>query len=165
MRRFQRRHWQRLPPIISRQALRTSQKKMTTSSSYLDDHARLLHYTLPGGWTVLVGRTDAGNDRLSLHIAKPNDWWFHIRGMPGSHVLLLARPGVDPDRATLKRAASIAAYHSKARTAGLVAVSCTRARHVTKPRDAPAGTVNIRKETVLKVRPEAPQVTAMDDDN
>jgi predicted ribosome quality control (RQC) complex YloA/Tae2 family protein len=138
---------------------------MTTSSSYLDDHTRLLHYTLPGGWTVLVGRTDADNDRLSLHIAKPNDWWFHIRGMPGSHVLLLARPGADPDRATLKHAAAIAAYHSKARTAGLVAVSCTRARYVTKPRDAPAGTVNIRKETVLKVRPEAPQVTATDDDN
>jgi predicted ribosome quality control (RQC) complex YloA/Tae2 family protein len=123
----------------------------------------LLHYTLPGGWTVLVGRTDADNDRLSLHIAKPNDWWFHIRGMPGSHVVLRARPGAEPDRATLKRAAAIAAYHSKARTAGLVAVSCTRARYVTKPREAPAGTVNIRKETVLKVRPEAPQVTATDD--
>ena len=136
---------------------------MATSPNYLDDHARLLHYTLPGGWAVLVGRTDADNDRLSLHIAKPNDWWFHIRGMPGSHVLLLARPGADPDRATLKRAAAIAAYHSKARTAGLVAVSCTRARYVTKPRDAPEGTVNIRKETVLKVRPEVPQVAATDD--
>ena len=138
---------------------------MATRSRNPDDHARLLHYTLPGGWTVLVGRTDADNDRLSLHIAKPNDWWFHIRGMPGSHVLLLARPGHDPDRATLKRAATIAAYHSKARTAGLVSVSCTRARYVTKPRDAPAGTVNIRKETVLKVRPEAPQVMATDDGN
>jgi predicted ribosome quality control (RQC) complex YloA/Tae2 family protein len=132
---------------------------MTTSSKNSNDQARLLHYTLPGGWTVLVGRTDADNDRLSLHIAKPNDWWFHIRGMPGSHVVLLARPGADPDRATLKRAAAIAAYHSKAKTAGLVAVSCTRARYVTKPRNAPAGTVNIRKEMVLKVRPEAPQAT------
>jgi predicted ribosome quality control (RQC) complex YloA/Tae2 family protein len=137
---------------------------MTMSSGHLDDHARLLCYTLPGDWTVLVGRTDADNDRLSLHIAKPNDWWFHIRGMPGGHVLLLARPGADPDRATLKRAAAIAAFHSKARTAGLVAVSCTRARYVTKPRDAPAGTVNIRKEMVLKVRPEAPQITATEDD-
>lgn len=138
---------------------------MATNSRHPDDHTRLLHYTLPGGWTVLVGRTDADNDQLSLHIAKPNDWWFHIRGMPGSHVVLLARSGADPDRATLKRAAAIAAYHSKARTAGLVAVSCTRARYVTKPRDAPAGTVHIRKETVLKVRPEVSQVTATDDGN
>jgi predicted ribosome quality control (RQC) complex YloA/Tae2 family protein len=128
-----------------------------------EDRARLLHYTLPGDWQVVVGRTDADNDRLSLHLAKPNDWWFHVRGMPGSHVLLRARPGDDPDRATLKRAAAIAAYHSKARTAGVVAVSCTRARYVTKPRDAPPGTVNIRKELVLKVRPQAPEVTAADD--
>jgi predicted ribosome quality control (RQC) complex YloA/Tae2 family protein len=85
--------------------------------------------------------------------------------MPGSHVLLLACPGADPDRATLKRAAAIAAFHSKARTAGLVAVSCTRARYVTKPRDAQPGTVQIRKEIVLKVRPEAPQVTAREDGN
>jgi predicted ribosome quality control (RQC) complex YloA/Tae2 family protein len=138
---------------------------MTTDSRNPDEQARLLHYTLPGGWQVLVGRTDADNDRLSLYIAKPNDWWFHIRGMPGSHVLLLARPGDDPERATLKRAAAIAAYHSKARTAGLVAVSCTRARYVTKPRDAPPGTVQIRKEVVLNVRPEAPQATATDDGN
>jgi predicted ribosome quality control (RQC) complex YloA/Tae2 family protein len=135
------------------------------SSRNQDDPARLLHYTLPGGWQVLVGRTDVDNDRLSLHIAKPNDWWFHVRGMPGSHVLLPARPGDDPDRATLKRAAAIAAYHSKARTAGVVAVSCTRARYVTKPRDAPPGTVNIRKEVVLKVRPETPEATAEDDRN
>jgi predicted ribosome quality control (RQC) complex YloA/Tae2 family protein len=138
---------------------------MTTNSRNPNEQTRLLHYTLPGGWQVLVGRTDADNDRLSQHIAKPNDWWFHIRGMPGSHVLLLARPGDDPDRATLKRAAAISAYHSKARTAGLVAVSCTRARYVTKPRDAPPGTVQIRKEVVLKVRPEAPQATATDDGN
>jgi predicted ribosome quality control (RQC) complex YloA/Tae2 family protein len=128
-----------------------------------DDQARILHYTLPGGWQVWVGRTDADNDRLSLHLAKPNDWWFHVRGMPGSHVLLRARPEADPDRDTLKRAAAIAAYHSKARTAGVVAVSCTRVRYVTKPRDAPPGTVQIRKEIVLKVRPEAPEATATDD--
>ena len=136
---------------------------VTENSRNPDDHARLLHYTLPGGWQVLAGRTDADNDRLSLSIAKPNDWWFHIRGMPGSHVLLLARPGDDPDRATLKRAAAIAAYHSKARTAGLVAVSCTRARYVTKPRGAKPGTVAIRKEVILKVRPEVPDGPSGDD--
>ena len=114
---------------------------------------RLLTYTLPGGWQVLVGRTDADNDYLSFRVAKPEDWWFHLRGMPGSHVILQGPPGADPDRETLHRAAAIAAYHSKARTAGVVAISGTRVRDVRKPRGAKAGTVQIRHEKVCKVRP------------
>jgi predicted ribosome quality control (RQC) complex YloA/Tae2 family protein len=114
---------------------------------------RLLEYELPGGWKVLAGRTDADNDLLSLEVARPNDWWFHVRGMPGSHIILQGPPEEEPDRQTLKDAAAIAAYHSKAREAGVVAVSYTRARYVTKPRDAKVGTVQIRKEEVVKVRP------------
>ena len=118
------------------------------------DHGRrVITHTLPDGWQVLVGRTDADNDFLSFRLARPEDWWFHVRGMPGSHVILQGPPGVDPDRATLTRAAAIAAYHSKARHAGVVPVSGTRARDVTKPRGAPAGTVQIRHERVFKVRP------------
>jgi predicted ribosome quality control (RQC) complex YloA/Tae2 family protein len=126
---------------------------------------RLNEYTLPGRWTVLVGRTDADNDYLSLKLAQPDDWWFHVRGVPGGHAILKAIPGEEPDRETLKRAAAIAAYHSKARKAGLVAVSCTRARYVTKPRDAKAGTVQIRKEIVLKVRPAPGEALAADEND
>jgi predicted ribosome quality control (RQC) complex YloA/Tae2 family protein len=126
---------------------------------------RLIEYSLSGRWTVLVGRTDADNDYLSLKLAQPDDWWFHVRGVPGGHAILKAIPGEEPDRETLKRAAAIAAYHSKARKAGLVAVSCTRARYVTKPRDAKAGTVQIRKEIVLKVRPAAGEALAAENDS
>ena len=118
---------------------------------------RLLEYALPGGWTVLAGKTEADNDELSLRIAGPNDWWFHVRGMPGSHVVLRAQENIEPDRATLERAAAIAAYHSKAREGGVVPVSCTRARYVSKPRGAKPGTVTITKERVLKVRPGLPE--------
>jgi predicted ribosome quality control (RQC) complex YloA/Tae2 family protein len=110
-------------------------------------------YELPGGWKVLAGKSDEDNDFLSLKAADPNDYWFHVRAMPGSHVILRARPGEDPDRETLKRAAAVAAFHSKARKGGIVAVLCTRARYVKKPRGARPGTVQIRKETVFKVRP------------
>ena len=55
--------------------------------------AALWRYTLPGGWTVLAGRTDQDNDRLSIKIAKANDWWFHVRGLPGSHVVLQVPAG------------------------------------------------------------------------
>jgi len=92
---------------------------------------------------------------LSLKVARPDDWWFHVRGMPGSHVILQAGKG-EPDKAALEAAAAVAAWHSKARRGGVVAVSCTRARFVKKPRGAKPGTVTIRKETVLKVRPALP---------
>jgi predicted ribosome quality control (RQC) complex YloA/Tae2 family protein len=120
----------------------------------VSDHpAGIVEYVLPGDWRVLAGRTDAANDYLSLKLARPGDLWFHIRGMPGSHVILRVPLGQTPDRATEELAAAIAAYHSKARSAGTVAVSCTEARYVSKPPGAKPGTVTIRKETVLKVRP------------
>ena len=120
------------------------------------DPRRLIEYELPGGWRVLVGRTAGDNDYLSLKVAQPRDWWFHVRGMSGSHVILLARTNTEAERDTLKQAAAIAAYHSKARSGGIVAVSCTRAQYVTRARNANPGTVQIRKETVLKVRPAVP---------
>ncbi len=117
---------------------------------------RVIRYALPGAWIALAGRSDADNDRLSVKVARPGDWWFHVRGMPGSHVVLQGPEGAEPDRATLRAAAAIAAWHSKAREAGVVAVSCTEARHVRKPRGAKPGTVEIRKETVLHVHPALP---------
>jgi predicted ribosome quality control (RQC) complex YloA/Tae2 family protein len=117
---------------------------------------RVWEYTIDGKWTVLAGRTDADNDRLSLKEARPNDWWFHVRGMPGSHVLLKALPDEEPGKDILKAAAAVAAYHSKARTGGVTPVACTKAAFVTKPRGAKPGTVQIRKETILKVRPGLP---------
>ncbi len=117
---------------------------------------RVLAYDLGEGWTALVGRSDADNDRLTLRLARPDDRWFHVRGWPGSHVLLRGPEGEEPGRDLLERAAAIAAHHSKARDAGVVPVSCTLARHVTKPRGAKPGSVEIRKEVVLKVRPALP---------
>jgi predicted ribosome quality control (RQC) complex YloA/Tae2 family protein len=117
---------------------------------------RWREYELPGGWTVLAGRTEADNDYLSIKLADPRDWWFHAHGCPGSHVLLRWREGEEPGRDTLEAAAAIAAWHSKARKGGVVPVSCTLAANVSKPRGAEPGTVSIRKERTLKVRPGLP---------
>lgn len=115
--------------------------------------AGILEYALPDGWQAFAGKTDAANDYVSLKLARPRDRWFHVRGMPGGHVILRVDDEREPDRATLERAAGLAAFHSKARTGGVVAVSMTEGRHVSKPRGAKPGTVEIRKESVLKVRP------------
>ena len=111
---------------------------------------------MPGCFEVLAGKTDADNDLLSLKIAKANDFWFHVRGMPGSHIVLRHPDGEKPANITIKAAASIAAWHSKARNAGTVPVSCTEAKHVSKPRGVKPGTVHIKREKTIKVRPALP---------
>ena len=118
---------------------------------------KVYEYPLADGWMVMAGKTDLDNDLLSLKTAGPNDWWFHVRGMPGSHVLLIGNPDQEPGNDLLRQAAAIAAFHSKARDGGTVSVSATRARYVSKPRGAKPGTVTIRKEIVLKVRPGIPK--------
>jgi len=120
---------------------------------------RVLRYELDGGWQLLVGGSDEANEHVSLELAEPDDWWFHVDDVPGSHVILRAKPEEEPSRDTLRRAAAVAAYHSKARNAGTVGVYCTRARHVSKPRGAKMGTVHVARGSKLKVRPDVSSAT------
>ena len=115
---------------------------------------RILAYQLPGEWTVLLGASDADNDYVSTQVAEPNDWWFHADGVPGSHVILRSKQDQEPSKETLRQAAAVAAYHSKARNAGTTPVHCTRARYVKKPRGVKTGTVQVAHGTTLKVRPD-----------
>lgn len=114
-------------------------------------------YELPDGFEVLAGKTDVDNDLLSLKVARANDLWFHVRSLPGSHTILRHPDGQRPDSATIKIAAAIAAWHSKARNAGMVPVSCTEAKHVGKPRGAKPGSVTIKREKTIKIRPALPE--------
>ena len=114
-------------------------------------------YDLADGYEVLAGKTDADNDILSLKLAAPGDLWFHVRGLPGSHVILRHPEGQKPDSSTIKQAAAIAAWHSKARNAGTVPVCYTEAKHVGKPRGAKPGSVTVKREKIVKVRPALPE--------
>jgi len=114
-------------------------------------------YFIEGDWEVLVGRTDRDNDILSLRMARANDWWFHVKGMPGSHVVLRCHDRSPPSRLILDKAAAIAVYHSKARNGGRTAVNGTRAKHVSKPPRAKPGTVTIKKDRIFKVKPMIPE--------
>lgn len=114
------------------------------------------HYNLADGWEVFAGKTDADNDLLSLKFAKANDLWFHVHKLPGSHVILHGPSKKPPSKQYIEQAAAIAAWHSKAKNAGTVSVSCTEAKHVGKPRGAKPGSVTIKREKMIKVRPELP---------
>jgi predicted ribosome quality control (RQC) complex YloA/Tae2 family protein len=109
------------------------------------------------GWDVLIGKSSEANDHLTLHIARPEDYWFHAHGCPGSHVVLRRGKGAnEPSKATLEEVAAWAAHYSKARTAGKVPVIFTQKKYVRKPRGAKAGTVYVEREKMLMVRPVEP---------
>ena len=120
----------------------------------MTSHRRIIRYELPGGWMLLVGGSDSDNEQLSLQIASPDDWWFHADGVPGSHTVLRAKDDQQPTRETLRNAAAVAAYHSKAREGSFVRVYCTRARYVKKQPGTKAGTVQVSHGSVMKVRPD-----------
>lgn len=85
-------------------------------------------YASPGGHVILVGRNNRQNDVLSHQVANPQDLWMHVRGLPGSHVLLRIEPGqAAPGEGDVGAAAALAAWFSKARASGKADVIVTRA--------------------------------------
>jgi predicted ribosome quality control (RQC) complex YloA/Tae2 family protein len=105
------------------------------------------------GFEVLVGKGDAENDALTFDVAEPHDFWLHVAGPAGSHVVVR-----NPDelaelpRAVLEAAASVAAWHSKARgSRGKVEVHVCRVSDVSKPRGFAPGEVQLRRWSAVKV--------------
>jgi predicted ribosome quality control (RQC) complex YloA/Tae2 family protein len=112
-----------------------------------------------GGALVLVGRSAADNDALTVRVAKGNDVWLHARGHAGSHVVVrLPRGSAGPDQETLLDAAHLAAWFSDARGAPDVDVAWTRAKHVRKPRGAAPGAVTYSQDRTLLLRVEPARI-------
>lgn len=114
-------------------------------------------YTTREGWTVLVGRSNEENDYVTHALARPDDYWFHAHGCPGSHVVLRREGRKDnPSVRTLEEAASIAAWFSKARTSRKAPVVYTMKKYVRRPRKGPPGLALITREKLILVEPKAP---------
>lgn len=99
-----------------------------------------LRFEVADGFTVLVGRNNRQNDQLTMRTANNNDWWFHVKNIPGSHTVLVAE-GRTPTQAAMGQAAALAARHSRARASAQVPVDYTQVRHVNKPQGARPGMV------------------------
>jgi predicted ribosome quality control (RQC) complex YloA/Tae2 family protein len=95
----------------------------------------------PSGARIYVGRSPRENVEVTFRIARPDDLWFHARGIPGSHVVLQAPPGGEPADDDLAAAADLAATHSKAKSAPRVEIDYTERKYVRKQRDAGPGLV------------------------
>lgn len=103
------------------------------------------------GMTLYVGRNNIQNDRLTLKDAAKEDIWFHVKGMPGSHVILVTE-GKEPTDRDYTEAAGIAAGYSKA-TGDLVAVDYTRVKNIRKPAGSKPGFVIYKTNYTAYVKP------------
>lgn len=109
----------------------------------------------PGGWQLLYGENATSNDYLTLRVAKPNDYWFHVRGGPSAHVVLqtLGKPE-KVQKADLEFAARTAARLSSSKHSSVVAVDVTLKKYVRRPKGAAVGMAAYTHEKTLHVSPD-----------
>ena len=120
-----------------------------------DGKGKAFRNVMIDGFEVLIGKGDAENDQLTFKVADNLDLWFHVAGVPGSHVVVR-----NPDklselpRHVIERAAELAAFHSKAKDGGKVEVHMARIADISKPKGFAPGKVILKKWTGVRVYPK-----------
>ncbi|MBE5935150.1 MAG: fibronectin/fibrinogen-binding protein [Lachnospiraceae bacterium] len=99
-----------------------------------------LHYLSSDGYHIYVGKNNAQNDELTFKFASNSDWWFHAKGMAGSHVIVKSNGEELPDR-VFEEAGMLAAYYSKAKDQQKVEIDYIQRKHIKKPNNAKPGFV------------------------
>jgi len=112
------------------------------------------HYITSGGYELYVGKNNIQNDYVTTRLAKKSDWWFHVKGGAGSHVVMVCPPDEEPDARDFTEAAQTAAYFSSLRDGENVAVDYTRIRNVKKPSGSVAGYVIYTSNYTAYVEPK-----------
>ena len=99
-----------------------------------------LHYISSDGYHMYVGKNNLQNDELTFDLAAGNDWWFHAKQAPGSHVIVKTNGDELPDT-TFEEAGRLAAYYSSMRGSEKVEIDYVEKKHVKKPKGAKPGFV------------------------
>lgn len=111
------------------------------------------HYRSSDGYDMFVGKNNYQNDELTFKVATGNDWWFHAKGMPGSHVIVKANNEDLPDR-TFEEAGMLAAYYSNGRDAEKVEIDYLQKKNIKKPNGAAPGFVVYYTNYSLTIAPD-----------
>ena len=112
-------------------------------------------YKTSGGYTVLCGKNNLANDYITFKLGEKEDWWFHVKNQPGSHVLMQCPRGEEPSELDFTEAAMIAACNSKAAAGAAVDVDYTKVRYVKKPPAAKPGYVIYHTNYSARVMPDS----------
>lgn len=111
------------------------------------------HYLSSDGFHIYVGKNNFQNEDLSFKFATGNDWWFHAKDMPGSHVIVKTNGEELPDR-TFEEAAALAAHYSKAKSQEKVEVDYTLKKNLKKPNAAKPGFVIYHTNYSMIISPD-----------
>ena len=112
------------------------------------------------GYLVYCGKNNLQNEHITHKLADRNDYWFHAKGVPGSHVVMVTN-GEEPDAQDFTDAASIAAHYSKAAGGTQIPVDYLLVRHVRKVPGAKPGFVTYHTNWTAYVTPDAERIAAM----
>jgi predicted ribosome quality control (RQC) complex YloA/Tae2 family protein len=132
--------------------LKQHKRKMTAKGKQKLVHSKPMEFRSSAGLTILVGKNNSQNDRLTLKDADKRDLWLHTQKIHGSHVILKTG-GAQPDEASLTEAAMLAAWFSQAKDSGQVPVDYTPVRVVKKPAGAKPGFVIYNTYNTMYVTP------------
>lgn len=116
------------------------------------------HYLSSDGYHIYVGKNNFQNDELTFNFANGGDWWFHAKGIPGSHVIVKSGGDELPDR-VFEEAGSLAAYYSKGRDGEKVEIDYVERKHIKKPSGAKPGFVVYYTNYSLIASPDISSLT------
>lgn len=120
------------------------------------------HYISSDGYHMYVGKNNYQNDELTFKFATGNDWWFHAKGMPGSHVIVKANNEELPDRA-FEEAAKLAAYYSKGRDNDKIEIDYLQKKNVKKPNGSAPGFVVYYTNYSMTIQPDISGLTLVEE--
>lgn len=115
----------------------------------------LKEYQSEEGWRILVGKNNLQNDYLTTRLASKGDLWFHVKNIPGSHVVVFCG-GAEVSDQTILEAATLAAKNSKAADSSQVPVDYTPIKNVKKPSGAKPGMVIYTTNKTVYINPNKP---------
>ena len=123
--------------------------------------SRPYHYRSTDGFDIYVGKNNYQNEEVTFKIANGNDWWFHAKGIPGSHVVVRTEGKDLPDR-VFEEAGSLAAWYSKGRSNEKVEIDYIQRKHVKKAAGGAPGFVIYHTNYSLMAAPklELPEVNS-----
>lgn len=119
------------------------------------------HYLSSDGYHMYVGKNNYQNEELTFKFATGNDWWFHAKGIPGSHVVVKAGNEELPDR-VFEEAGKLAGYYSKGRDNDKIEIDYLQKKNVKKPNGSAPGFVVYYTNYSLTIHPDISDLTLLD---